>query len=208
MAPAANRWPFFSMSKDWYARTMIRTLLVATLALGAPTPSPPRATARASRPRSINTLGRSWRTTPAAAPLGVGFRQTENAVVGTPGAGLWQSATALGKLQRRYFDAVSEQAGYFGTIEEAAGPAIVTLRLKVEDRQITEAEWVLNRKDDPGLGPLGGGQANAAFYDPDTCSRTRPPSASCPKPSATRAASSSRSPTATSTASRRTTARS
>ena len=37
--------------------------------------------------------------------------------------------------------------------------AIVTLRLKVEDRKITEAEWVVNRKGDPGLGPLGGGQS-------------------------------------------------
>jgi hypothetical protein len=102
---------------------------------------------------------------PAAAPLSVGFRQTENAVVRVAGTGLWQSATALGQLQRRYFDAVTEQAGYFGTIEEAAGPAIVTLRLKVEDRWISEAEWVINRKGDPGLGPLGGAQADAAFYD-------------------------------------------
>jgi hypothetical protein len=104
---------------------------------------------------------------PAEAPLAVGFRQTENAVVTMPGAGLWQSVTALGTLQRRYFDATTEQAGYFGTIEEAAGPAIVTLRLKVEDRKITEAEWVINRKGDPGLGPLGGGQADAAYYDPE-----------------------------------------
>ncbi len=104
---------------------------------------------------------------PTAAPLGIAFRQTENAVVRNPGTGLWESTTALGKLQRRYFDTTTEQAGYFGTLEEAAGPAIVTLRLKVEDRKITEAEWVINRKGDPGLGPLGGGQANAAFYDPE-----------------------------------------
>jgi hypothetical protein len=104
---------------------------------------------------------------PGAAPLSVGFRQTENALVRRPGTGLWQSTRALGKLQRRYFDAESGQAGYFGTLEEASGPAIVTLRLKVEDRKITEAEWVLSRKGDPGLGPLGGGQANAAYYDPD-----------------------------------------
>ena len=102
----------------------------------------------------------------AAAPLGAAFRQTENAVVTPPGAGLWKSMTAVGKLDRRYFDAAAEQAGYFGTIEEAAGPAIVTLRLKVEDRKITEAEWVINRKGDPGLGPLGGEQADAAFHDP------------------------------------------
>ena len=103
---------------------------------------------------------------PAAAPLALGFRQTENAQVRALGVGLWQSATALGELDRRYFDAVSEQAGYFGTLGEAAGPAIVTLRLKVEDRKITEAEWVINRNGDPGLGALGGGQAAAAFYDP------------------------------------------
>jgi hypothetical protein len=104
---------------------------------------------------------------PAAAPLSIGFRQTENAMVRRPGTGLWQSAKALGKLQRRYFDAETEQAGYFGTFEEAGGPAIVTLRLKVEDRKISEAEWVLSRKGDPGLGPLGGGQANAAYNDVD-----------------------------------------
>jgi hypothetical protein len=104
---------------------------------------------------------------PGAAPLSIGFRQTENAMVQRHGTGLWQSAKALGKLQRRYFDPESGQAGYFGTLEEDGGPAIVTLRLKVEDRKITEAEWVLSRKGDPGLGPLGGGQANAAYYDPE-----------------------------------------
>ncbi len=104
---------------------------------------------------------------PAGAPLSVGFRETVNAMVRRPGTGLWQSAKALGKLQRRYFDAESGQAGYFGTLEEAGGAAIATLRLKVEDRKITEAEWVLSRKGDPGLGPLGGGQANAAYSDAD-----------------------------------------
>jgi hypothetical protein len=105
--------------------------------------------------------------TPASAPLSVGFRQTENAMVRKLGTGLWESTKALGKLQRRYFDPETSQAGYFGTLEEANGLAIVTLRLKVEDRKITEAEWVLSRKGDPGLGPLGGGQANAAYFDPD-----------------------------------------
>src|SRR5690242_8922423 len=82
---------------------------------------------------------------PSAAPLSVGFRQTENASVRRPGTGLWQSAKALGTLQRPYFDAESGQAGYFGTLDEENGPAIVTLRLKVEEHKITEAEWVLSR---------------------------------------------------------------
>ncbi|MBZ5674708.1 MAG: hypothetical protein LAP61_10715 [Acidobacteriia bacterium] len=102
---------------------------------------------------------------PASAPLSVGFRQTENAMVRRLGTGLWESAKGLGKLQLRFFDPESGQAGYFGTLEEATGPAIVTLRMKVEDRKISEAEWVLARKGDPGLGPLGGGQATAAYND-------------------------------------------
>ena len=118
---------------------------------------------------------------PAAAPLSAGFRQTENAVVHNKGAGLWQSVNALGKLQRRYFDATTEQAAYFGTLDEAAGPAIVTLRLKVEDRKITEAEWVINRKGDPGIGPNAGAQANAAFYDPEYLLAHAPPERVIPK---------------------------
>src|SRR5271168_5418911 len=104
---------------------------------------------------------------PSGVPLAVGYRETENAMVRRPGTGLWQSAKALGKLQRRYFDAESGQAGYFGTLEEESGPSVVTVRLKVEDRKITEAEWVISRKGDPGLGPQGGGQANAAYNDVD-----------------------------------------
>jgi hypothetical protein len=104
---------------------------------------------------------------PAAAPLSVGFRQTENAMVRKTGAGLWQSTKALGKLQRRYFDPESGQAGYFGTLEEESGPAIVTVRLKVDDRKISEAEWYVSRKGDAGIGVSAGAQANAAFNDPD-----------------------------------------
>ncbi len=50
---------------------------------------------------------------PAAAPLFVGFRQTENSVVVRLGTGVWKTVTGLGKMQRRYLDPVSEQAGYY-----------------------------------------------------------------------------------------------
>ena len=39
---------------------------------------------------------------PAKASLVVGFRQTENAINVAPGKGVWQSVTALGKVQRKY----------------------------------------------------------------------------------------------------------
>src|SRR5208337_629801 len=72
---------------------------------------------------------------PAAAPLTVGYRETENAMVRRPGTGVWQTAKALGKLQRRYFDPESGQAGYYGTLEEENGTAVVTVRLKVDDHK-------------------------------------------------------------------------
>lgn len=118
---------------------------------------------------------------PAAAPLALGFRQTDNAVVVLPGEGLWRSATGLGALDRRYYDATTEQAAYFGTLEEAGGTAIVNLRLKVEDRKIAEAEWVINRKGDPGLGPLSAGQAENAFWDPAYFIEHAPPERSIPR---------------------------
>src|SRR5215813_7898848 len=85
---------------------------------------------------------------PAGAPLVVGFRQTENAVNTRPPNGVWKTVTGLGKVQRRYLDAVTGQAAYYGTVEEADGPAIVTVRVRVEDRKITEAEWYLAREND------------------------------------------------------------
>src|SRR4029453_16145910 len=76
---------------------------------------------------------------PASAPLFAGFRQTENAVVVPMGSGVWKTVTALGKVQRRYLDAVSGQAAYYGTVEEGSNVAIVTVRIRIENRQLTEA---------------------------------------------------------------------
>lgn len=104
---------------------------------------------------------------PAAASLSVGFRQTENGAVRRPGTGMWQSAKALGTMQRRYFDVERGQAGYFGTWEEASGTDIVTVRVRVEDRKVSEAEWYISRKDAAGIGTGAGAQANAAFHNPD-----------------------------------------
>jgi len=119
---------------------------------------------------------------PAAAPLFTAFRQTENAVVVRPGTGTWKTVTALGKVQRRYLDPVSGQAGYFGTVEESGDPAIVTVRVKVENRKISEAEWLIARKGDPGLnGPQAPGQPAGNFFDPDNLIVTAPPDKPLPK---------------------------
>jgi hypothetical protein len=119
---------------------------------------------------------------PAAAALFVGFRQTENSVVVRLGTGVWKSVTGLGKMQRRYLDPVSEQAGYFGIVEEGGNTAIVTVRVKVENRKITEAEWLIARDGDPGLnGPATATQRSGNVFDPNNLTANPPPERIVPK---------------------------
>src|ERR1700719_773553 len=119
---------------------------------------------------------------PTAVPLTPGYRQTENAMVRRPGQGIWQTAKALGKVQRRYFDPVTQNAAYFGTLEETSGnAAVLTLRLKVADRKVAEAEWYLARKGDPGIGVGAGAQANSAFWDADNLAANPPVERVVPK---------------------------
>lgn len=113
---------------------------------------------------------------PAPAPLFVGFRQTENAVVVRTGTGLWKSLTGLGKVQRRYFDPVSGQAAYYGIIEEGSNTDIATVRLKVEDKKITEAEWIISRKTDIGLNGTG-----PNLLDPENLNANAPPDKPMPR---------------------------
>jgi hypothetical protein len=119
---------------------------------------------------------------PSAAPLMLGFRQTENAVVVRLGNGVWKSVTALGSVQRRYLDAVSGQAAFFGVVEEGSSSAIVTVRVRVEDRKITEAEWYLARPGDPGLnGPAQPGRGPANLFNPEALAMNPPPERAVPK---------------------------
>jgi len=112
---------------------------------------------------------------PTAAPLFVGFRQTENAVVTKLGTGTWKSVTGLGAVQRHYLDPVTSQAAYFGIVQEQDGPAIVTVRVKVEHRKITEAEWYLARQDNPGLNGVGpDGKPSGNFFEPDNLAKNPP----------------------------------
>jgi hypothetical protein len=83
---------------------------------------------------------------PSSAALAPAIRYTENAIDVVPGEGLWKSATALGKLQRIYIDPVQGQTAFFGLIEEAADPAIVSLRLKIANKKVIEAEAIIGRK--------------------------------------------------------------
>jgi hypothetical protein len=118
---------------------------------------------------------------PGAAPLVIGFRQTENAINVRPGDGVWQTVTGLGDVQRRYFDPVTGQAAYYGTVEEGDSTAVVTIRVRVENRELTEAEWYLARADDPGLsGPRQPGRPPANLHNPEYLAQNPPPQRTVP----------------------------
>ena len=113
---------------------------------------------------------------PSTAPLVVGFRQTENALNVRPGNGVWRTVTGFGGMQRRYLDAVSGQAAYYGIVQEGADSAIVTVRVRVENRKVTEAEWYLARANDPGLnGPRQPGRPPANLFNPEYLTANPPP---------------------------------
>ncbi len=108
---------------------------------------------------------------PSAAPLSPSYRHTEDAINVPLGKGVWQSVTGLGKVQRRYLDPVSGQAAYYGIVTESTGLAVVTARLRIENRLITEAEWYIARDGDPGL--PGAKPPNS--WDPEGLIATPPP---------------------------------
>jgi hypothetical protein len=118
---------------------------------------------------------------PSAAPVAVGFRETDNAVAIRLGTGMWKTVTGVGKVQRRYFDPVSGQARFFGIIDEQDNPAIVTVRIKVDQRKIKEAEWYVVHKGDPGLNGAAPGQPAGNFFDLDNLAVNPPPERTVPK---------------------------
>lgn len=88
---------------------------------------------------------------PDTGNLWVGFRQTENSVVIPEGQGAWKNVTKLGSVQRHYLDPVQSMAGYFGTVMMGDEEAVVAIRVKVQWDKVTEAEWWISRKSDPGI---------------------------------------------------------
>jgi ketosteroid isomerase-like protein len=108
---------------------------------------------------------------PGAAPLAGSYRHTENAINMPLGKGVWQSLTGLGQVQRRYLDPVSGQAAYYGIAVEGDKLAIVTARLRIENRLITEAEWYIARESDPGLP----GATPPSSWNPPGLTATPPP---------------------------------
>jgi hypothetical protein len=160
------------VSKIAVAGLSVLSLFWSAVALGQNEPCD-RECLRGALMRYMNAVARNE---PDDAGIIVGFRQTENAEIKRVGTGTWESVTALGDVARHYLDPVSGQAAYFGLVDEGGKLAVVSVRIKVVERQITEAEWYIGREGQPGMAgdpaPNGSG---AAPYDPANFIANPPP---------------------------------
>jgi hypothetical protein len=108
---------------------------------------------------------------PAQAPLFDAFRQTENAVVIPIGQGTWRSVSGMGPLDRRYYDPLTGNAVFMGTLVHDDDPAIVSVRIAVAGDEITEAEWFIAHAGDPGIE----GEPGGTLFDIDDIEANPPP---------------------------------
>jgi hypothetical protein len=112
---------------------------------------------------------------PAAAPLSPVYRHTENAVLKKLGDGAWKSITAIGDPDRRYFDASTGEAAFYGVLNEGTEATVTTVRIHVENRKITEGEWYIARKIAPGINGLDANGKPAAYaFNPEYLAKYPP----------------------------------
>jgi hypothetical protein len=104
---------------------------------------------------------------PKLLPLSRNVKFTENGIKLEVGDAQWKTVTGKGKYRIVVADPESGQVAFIGTVrEEARGPegspTAIALRLKVENRQITEIETLMIRAAAPARGAAPGPPTGAA----------------------------------------------
>ena len=103
---------------------------------------------------------------PSRLPLAKGVRFTENDVPLAVGDGLWNTIDGVGDYRLPFIDPEDGQAAMFGVVVEDGKPAHLMLRLKVEDRRITEIETIVLRPaENNGFGNPMAMKPRAPFYE-------------------------------------------
>ena len=103
---------------------------------------------------------------PSRAPLAASVRYTENGQQLPLGSGIW--ATEGGPMTYRLFfaDPVQGQVGAFAVVPENDFPAIICVRLKVEDVAVVEVETIVARAGAPLFEPESLAQPNPLIFGP------------------------------------------
>ena len=86
------------------------------------------------------------------APFAKGVKFTENGQRLELGDGLWNSITAKGTYRLFVTDVEAQQVAFLGSIQEAGKGAMIGLRLRIRNNQITEAEHFVQRSPNSAAG--------------------------------------------------------
>jgi len=109
---------------------------------------------------------------PDRLPLTLDARYTENGVTLQLGDGMWAPPShKMGDYKLYFADPKAGQVGFMGTLFEAGHQRIVFLRLRIEDRLISEIETLIVRSS--GMG--GGQMPDPVLVDKPAFHETVPP---------------------------------
>jgi hypothetical protein len=89
---------------------------------------------------------------PAQAPFARGARFTENGQRLELGDGLWNTMTGKGAYRLFVTDVEAQQVAFLGSIQEMGAGAMIGLRLRIRNNQITEAEHFVVRSPSAAAG--------------------------------------------------------
>jgi hypothetical protein len=89
---------------------------------------------------------------PSKAPVDKNAKFTENGQRLELGDGLWNTMNAKGTYRLFVTDPQAGEVAFFGTIREENTPAVLALRLKIENRRISEVETFIQRSERSALG--------------------------------------------------------
>ena len=89
--------------------------------------------------------------TPSSLPLAANVKFTENGARLALGDGLWKAKTTLVTRRDIFADPVSGQVALWSVLDEGGAPVLLSARLKIQDRRVTEIETVVARKGSHAL---------------------------------------------------------
>src|SRR5580704_4627665 len=89
---------------------------------------------------------------PSKAPIVKDAKFTENGQRLELGDGLWNTMTGKGTYRLFVTDVEAQQVAFLGSITEAGTGAVIGLRLKIRNNQITEAEHFVQRSPNSAAG--------------------------------------------------------
>ena len=130
-------------------RTILLTLLTASTVFGQAKPACDRACLEGWIDRYLDAM---LARDASKVPFAKDYKFTENGQRLIPPDGLWNTITAKGAYRTFVTDVEGQSVAMLGSIQEMNAGAMLGLRLKIRNNQITEAEQFIQRSPSSATG--------------------------------------------------------